>query len=159
MRRLSDYSYNLFFVFTLISLIVSCDQSPKRKAETSIKKYLTEHMHDPRSYEPVSFEKIDSNFSSFSDTERYKQLDQLYKASRFNTNSAVPLEKRMAEMDSLRNLIEKERSAFKGKFEGFTIVHNFRAKNKMGALILTSQEFKLDPQFKITKMKEVGDTD
>ena len=58
-------------VFLIASaLLCSCSQSPQRKAEKLVENYLKENLHNPQSYEAISFSNIDTLFIKVGDKEQ-----------------------------------------------------------------------------------------
>ena len=55
-----------------VAVLASC--SPEKKAEKLIKKWMSENLNDPKSYEPVSFSTLDSILTEFEDTPEAQKL-------------------------------------------------------------------------------------
>jgi hypothetical protein len=157
------------FFYSLIVTLSSCNfltETNQQKAEKAIKQYLKENLHDPKSYEPVSFSELDSNFSSFEESEIGLRLNQIEDSLEIKLkvlnlksgNEKTPTEEAKIKEVSIK-IFEKLialpikrielSSEFKPEFIGYEINHTFRAKNSMGALRKTSNYFKLDKDFKI----------
>jgi PBP1b-binding outer membrane lipoprotein LpoB len=150
-------------IIMLIVLIFfnSCSVSPEEKAQDNVKKYLMGNMNDPKSYESVSFGKLDSMFSSFDESE---EGIELIKQEKELSDKLNELDEKINHTQSLSELSEIEKSgkiiiekrkniidlkfekslSYKGEFIGFELKHSFRGKNKMGGLVLENSTFILD---------------
>ena len=65
--------------FVLVILIFACSQkeTPQQKAEAAVKKYVRKNAHKPSSYEPISFGKLDSIYTT--EGTNYWELDVIRK--------------------------------------------------------------------------------
>jgi disulfide oxidoreductase YuzD len=158
----------LFFV-VLSFICVSCSKTPEQKAKQAVKDYLQKNLNDAKSYESVEFGKVDSVFSSFDES---KEGVELKLKEDVLSKRVVELSNRIdvAENNSeLKKIIEENKELtqkrkdlvdtifyksikYKGTFSGYKINHKYRAKNKMGAMVLTEDCFILDKNFAVTKV-------
>jgi hypothetical protein len=104
---------NILFLL-LITLTVSC-KSPgsgtsdlQNKAEETVKKYLADKLDDPKSYESVSFQPIDS----------IKEYQHSGEYVNFIKHGVLPLD-----------------TTNKVGFFGYTLPHEYRTNNKFGAKV------------------------
>ena len=152
----------LILFLLVIFTIFSCTKSPENQAKENVEKYIKTKLDDPKSYESVNFGKIDSMFSSFDESkegielklkenklsERSKEL-----SNRIDITESIPeLNKIIEENKELtqkrKDLIDtifNKSIKYKGAFCGYKIKHSYRAKNKMGGLVLDSCIVVLDP--------------
>lgn len=54
---------------SLFVFFASCTKSSENQAQENVKKYITTKMDDPKSYESVSFGKLEKGKSSYQDEE------------------------------------------------------------------------------------------
>jgi hypothetical protein len=148
-------------VLALVISIFSCNVSNENKAKTLVKDYLKNSLNDPKSYEEISWGKLDSSYSKidlFSDEDYLRQLDR--KADEISLNKYEPnrtlndMSRDIAELksiqkkaDSVGKLIEYKKVNFKPQFERFKINHIYRAKNAMGGLIIQKNTFYIADDF------------
>jgi len=109
----------------MILLLAAC--SKEDKAKKLIKESLSKTMNDYKSYEPVEYGRLDSNFTF------YKGWDY----SNINGLDYQEINKRFAQ-DSIA------KSKFVPQFNGFVMTHSFRGKNALGALILNTYRFEFN---------------
>lgn len=140
--------------------------NPENQAKENVEKYMKAKLDDPKSYESVSFGKLDSVFSPFDESKEGIELnlkeDKLSEreaelsAKVDVTESISELEKIIKESkeitqkrsDLIDTIIDKSLK-YKGTFCGYEITHSFRAKNKMGALVLDSCTVDLDTKMNV----------
>jgi hypothetical protein len=116
-------------LLTLLAIltIISTSCSKEDKAKKLIKAELSKNMNDFKSYEPVEFSKIDSAFTSYEGAEYERMLE--LPEDQFNE---------AMKKDSL------DRVNFKPVFKGYSMLHSFRAKNSLGAVVLNRYRFYFD---------------
>ena len=156
----------LILLLAIILFASSC--SNEQKAKKAIETYLSKTLHDFKSYEAVEFGKIDSSFTFFMDAEEFKTLDsrfdELVRAGHERDEASKSLhysnernleiindliEKHKFGSDSMRIIrekIEEFEHNFVREFNGYVVLHSFRAKNANGALVLSEKFFVLSPQ-------------
>jgi hypothetical protein len=123
-------------VFTLIFL-PSCSRTPEQKACIAIRKYLQENLNDPRSYEPGQFQ-VDPVYKSIPAYEKSRDsLFVLLKSEKLGAGD-------YATQDSLLRI--KYNSQM---MDGWNVIHSYRAKNALGALISNESEFYVDNEFNV----------
>lgn len=152
----------------------SCTKTNQQKAEALTKKYLDSTLNDPKSYEAVKFSKLDTLTESIDENAEYMKYEhakdslktiadsvQSAAIAAIGSSSADTAKLRM-QGDSIyalrkKNLEDEHTFAekFKGKPVGWVISHTYRAKNAMGALIVTTNLFRFDQA--LTKVTDVKD--
>lgn len=158
----------------LIALLFSsaCSANKEDKAKKLVKLYLDSSLNDPHSYEPIKFSKLDTLRSPAEETIEYKkftkQLDSIHILAN-NLNEQMDNAKTIRQLNLIskqdkkylkeqNELIDKRlvyALGYKGKPEGFSINHRYRAKNSFGALGIHSTNFKIDSNMtKIWDVKE-----
>lgn len=159
------YSY-----FLLLLLGLSCKTSDQTAVQNNVQDYLSKNLDDNKSYEPVKFGTLDSNFSQFEGSERWAELEvdnkrwsdsaffalemaggvnfKSLSRARFYTDEASRYN-RLA--DSTSKLLTKEEAEFKPEFVGYKINHSYRAKNKMGGVQLYDRKFLADKNLQVFK--------
>lgn len=152
----------------LLCIIAACNSStPQQKAEKAVSNYLKQTLNDPTSYQPVKFDSLQNDSSSFFNTADYKRLNDsskkyegIYKAIKKDgeindmslsdqletlKEARVYTQKSSAYIDTMLSLSK----SFKREKIGYTIQHSYRAKNQMNALVLKNETFYLDTLFNI----------
>jgi hypothetical protein len=148
-----------------IALLVSCSKSPEEQAKENIEKFITSKMDDPKSYESVSFGKLEKTKSSVNDDDKYFELvkEELHidslatisynDAMNFTSDKAIAsATKNYEEINKLLQSQIQEVKEYKKKYNPvdiYKIKHSYRGKNKMGALILDSCTVILDKDLKV----------
>lgn len=168
--------------FILFFIIAACDkQTPQEKAKKLIKDHLFATLHDFKSYEEVSFDKLDSSFTSIQDDSLYKiygdVVDELLKTSkRANDNAEIyaglsyynHLAKRYINesrtaTDSGMIIIEKMKNLeanFRPAFNGWKMKHSYRAKNLSGNTSISHNLYYFDKDLtKILHNMDIGAPD
>lgn len=156
-------------ILGLSLLSISCSKTLEQQAQENIKVYLSKKLDDPRSYEAVSFGKLEKDRSSYKDDPKYLKLikEELKTDSIANVsyqqamtfthkNTITSAIKTYKQVSVIRDVEIKDIKKFKKNYkpvDRFTIKHSFRAKNKMGALILDSCTVILDKQLSVTDIK------
>jgi len=144
----------LILFLLVIFTIFSCTKSPENQAKENVEKYIKTKLDDPKSYESVSFGKFQRNKSTFKDDEKYKslileaeQMDKKVQNAYDFAMSMTHAETIKSATDSYKRLESMQSSNFETikKFEKeyvpvdiYKIKHSYRAKNKMGGLVLDS---------------------
>lgn len=159
-----------FLLFSLLLLeLTSCSKSPQQIIESKIKNFMNENLNDPKSYEAISFSKIDTIWTKFDESDNGKEISSKYFNAQFSLKQALlninsddakriypnavfedSIKYYQNITDSLKPLYEKGLSDFKPTPESFYIQHSYRAKNKMGALIKDDITFYFDDNLNIT---------
>ena len=134
--------------FVLVILIFACSQkeTPQQKAEAAVKKYVRKNAHKPSSYEPISFGKLDSIYTT--EGTNYWELDVIRKNLVAQYNDAR--KKGMTTVaDSLRaELLRINLEMESGKiFTGLKIYHISQGKNELGETVMNRGSFYLDSNF------------
>jgi len=144
---------NLIYLF-IVGLALSSCNSNDNAAKSLVSDYMAKSLMDASSYESVEFTELDSTFSIFYFTTeatllRTKRdlahtrafgftLDNIGKNSSSILDSIRVYEQMEQEMQLL--LDEKEQY-YEGRFDGWTTVHTYRAKNGFGAYRLGKFRF------------------
>ncbi|QXU39807.1 hypothetical protein [Pedobacter sp. D749] len=155
----------------LVLCLFACkpNVTKQQQAEVLVKKYLDSTLNDPKSYEAISFEKLDSTYTSFkysSESEVYnKKIDSLNDVlsiidSKISTYTMAQLKQAQVDDKRISKQVEeildaKAKAAlkYKGDFTGYSIIHYYRAKNGFNAIIKTSNTFMIDST--LTKVWDV----
>jgi len=148
----------LMLFIVIASFCFSCAQNPQKKAEEGVKNYLKENLNDWDSYENVSF----SNFVVINPNAEVKDSipDSLNIEVEIDTTSISlettdeELDRKSKELDDkLNKLLELNKIIAKRTEQqtAYSITHKYRAKNKLGAIILDEQKYILDKNFKVIK--------
>jgi hypothetical protein len=146
----------LMLFFVIASLCFSCGQSPQKKAEEGVKNYLKENLNDWDSYENVSF----SNFVVINPNAEIKDSIPDSLNIEVDTTSINPdmsledMEKSFAKHNEFLRKSKQLEALIEKRIEqktAYSITHKYRAKNKLGAIILDEQTYILDKYFKVIK--------
>jgi hypothetical protein len=157
-------------LLTILFALNSCNKNPQKIAEDNIAKYLAKHLNDPKSYQPDSFGKLDSIFSSFYDTKEGIELmtaygdlgkdmrevqSKIYSAKSISDLDKIEEQEKIfsEKRDSISELMDEKELKYKGNLTGFRTTHSYRAKNKMGALVLEENAFLLDKDLEVIRMR------
>ncbi len=143
-------------LFSPLIFITGCSNqtelTAEQKADTLIRHYLDSTLDDPRSYEAVKFEKMDTVMTDYRDDPGYYELP-VFGSSQAITdmgNNFQDYELKDSQgyydhMDKLRQLaIDSLAMIHKPKVKWYRIVHTFRARNSYNALVLHTMEFNID---------------
>jgi len=146
----SHHRMNKLLPILFCLLILSSCQSPQGKMETAIKDHYTQNGagHDlTELYEPLTFSKPDSTFTSAETTDAYKALAKKYEAAnkfvldanagKIKTDPAT-LEKMTQVRLNCISQAYKMKDTYKGTFNGWKMKHTYRGKNKMTNLVMES---------------------
>lgn len=122
--------------------------TPQQKAETLVKNYLDSALNDPKSYEPIAFKPVDSTFTSFKYSDEAlvfnKKVDSLNNIIFDLITKSKDDSKQSKEVAALNDAKSDAATKYKGKFKGFSIVHEYRAKNGFNAIIKSTNTFLID---------------
>jgi len=159
-----------FIVLSFIGMsLFSCTKSPEDKAKENIEKFITSQMDAPRSYEPVSFGKLEEGKSIYQDEKKYKKLLLEYNEMSKRTDDAYNLAMSMTHENTIKsatksynslsamrssvlNQIDKYIKTYK-QIDIYKIKHSFRGKNKIGTLVLDSCTVILDKNLNVKFIK------
>jgi len=151
-------------LFLLFLFSCSKTETRQRKAEMLVKKYMETALDDPSSYEPIGFDTLDSIFEIYELSPEHEKIEKrtrsldslklelevksdLYLINHPRSNYSN-LESRINQIDKDKKLLDQqdsiEKSKFKGAFKYMGLTHEYRAKNKFGAVIKTSTDFTFD---------------
>ena len=153
----------LITILCLTTIMFSCSFTPQQKCEKAVKEYLLKNLDDNKSYESVEFYDFRIDSTKFENTTIYIDYHNnlyYYKADSIKSVSNDPfLELSMSDRPPLKTQKEKLEKLlivyndnlknFNSKFDCFFIKHKFRAKNKMGGVVLTNSYFALNSNFKV----------
>jgi len=155
----------IILILTIVTALVSCSKSQENQAKENVKKFITSKMDDPKSYESVSFGKLEKTKSSVNDDDKYFELvkeelhiDSLSTASyndamtftHENTiKSATENYERLNKLLQDQIQVVKEYKRNYKPIDIYKIKHSYRGKNKMGALILDSCTVILDKELNV----------
>jgi pyruvate/2-oxoacid:ferredoxin oxidoreductase beta subunit len=156
---------------SLVIAFASCTKSPENQAQENVQEYITTKMDDPKSYESVSFGKLEKGKSSYQDEEKYKNLVLEYNDMDKRVSDAYDLALSMThentiksatesyeKLASMRSSVLTETEQYLKKYKSvdiFKMKHSFRGKNKMGAIILDSCNVILDKNLKVKLVKQL----
>lgn len=151
-------------------LMASCTSTPtpEEQAKKLITDYIMANANDPKSYEAVSFGTLDSTFSSYYASDRYKELDSIRenlekrkivyemflnwsnKGNKYLDSIEFCLDKQI----EINNKMTSEAENYKGNHFGWKMSHRYRAANGFGAITLGTTTFFFNKEFtEITRTK------
>lgn len=114
------------FIFVVVLFAYSCDSNKhQHKAENLVKEWIKTNLDDPKSYTPISFSQLDSIF--IEDTDDHVKV-----------------------LTTRENLTQNGNKV--GSFEYLQIIHQYRTKNKFGAVQKYTHTFYFDKD--LTKIKD-----
>ncbi|WP_316815460.1 hypothetical protein [Pedobacter nyackensis] len=170
----------LLVIFTTLS-VFGQTAIEIQKAKSACSAYLKRNLNNPSSYQPSSWSKLKKTYTAFEDTKKVKRIDDILESF---TNGKDALQgkiwdaKRRADgdytqdstykyyvnmqnevnlsTDSLNALRSSLEKSYKPIFDGYSIEHSFRARNKFNALVLQNHIFILNKTFKVISS---GDTE
>ena len=167
---------NLYFVIFVLMLL-SCTQSPEKKAQKAVTTYLQQNLDDWKSYESISYSSIDSLMTNFEDDHKILLSDSSSTIRILNASielrdfyiSIYDIEganKVKKECDSvyikiniIDSLLLKCRKSWESSFAGYSIKHKFRAKNKIGNSQLHEVYFQVNSDFtSVEPIFDLGDS-
>ena len=144
---------------TLAVSFLSCNNKTAltndQKADTLVRHFLDSTLNDPKSYEAIKFEKLDTVMTVYTDDPAYKKLPIAGIDQRLDDVVAryEIYEKRMdngyyEKLDKLNQAAQDSlEKVYKPKIKGYHVKHSFRAKNGFNALTLHSMGFNIDTGF------------
>jgi hypothetical protein len=169
-----------FLLLPCIFLSVSCGKSPEEKAKSLIKEELRTTLHDFKSYEPVTYGKIDSSFTSWVDLPEFENNDikrEVYSkqmkdygekalsyAGLIYSQSSYKLCLKYMEEAKDSAIVYSQRNmhiieTFKVKFKGYQMQHSYRAKSLSGNLGIHHHMYYFDSSFtKIIGQKDISES-
>jgi len=148
-------------VLSLI-FITSCRhfQTKEGIAHRIVKEYLDSTLNDPKSYESVSFSKLDTGSSNYLNSPNYVKLQDslISHTSELSSlkidlqfpdlyNSKVikyKIKKLLSDSVYYQKKMDSVENNFKTEQTGWILTHTYRAKNGFGALGLHTTVFELD---------------
>jgi hypothetical protein len=135
----------LILLSLITSLFFACNTSDEEKAKNLVKEYLNKNLNDPKSYEEVSWGKLDSSFITFDEMyaielARSKRLAEDAK-SELETGDINLGNEYKRSYDSLNLVLENLQKEFKPKFNSLMIHHTYRGKNALGAVVIQEKTF------------------
>jgi hypothetical protein len=179
--------FKLLLTTALFILIIRLDGHCQNtvKIHAEVTKYLNNNLNNPGSYKPVSWGKpekdyYDFQFQSFADSNNVKAIpkliaeqailakikDERIKAQVY-TNDLLRdtlyqrVSKRLVSdekiIDSLKIAVANPKILHRYIFQGYTILHTFRATNAYNALMLTTYVFYCDKNLKVKRMVTLED--
>jgi glycyl-tRNA synthetase alpha subunit len=156
---------------SLVIAFASCTKSPENQAQENVQEYITTKMDDPKSYESVTFGKLEKGKSSYQDEEKYKNLVLEYEDMDKRVSDAYDFAMSMTHEETIKratksyNSLTSMRSLYLTQIEKyiktykpvdiFKIKHSYRGKNKMGALILDSCKVIMDKDLKVKFVQQM----
>lgn len=159
--------YLSFLVFVLT--LVGCN-SIENKAQKLIKDYLSKNLNDASSYESIEFSALDSTFSNFYFSPEGKELlekQDFANKRAFELTMTDILEENVLIQDSIRiykqieesckNEYEEKALTYVGDFNGWKMSHKYRAKNALGATIISTTKFTFDKDLSEVKSAKNAD--
>lgn len=134
-----------FLIFLFCTVLFSCASKSDDKVEASIKSYMKQNMNDFNSYEPVETSKPDSFYLFYNQTAAGRA--EWAKVDNHDPTDLLATPDSAITPDSLDRLTEK---TIKSKtFYGWKVFHKYRAKNAVGATILSQDTFYFDRNFQL----------
>jgi hypothetical protein len=158
------------YLIPLIFLTACHSKTRTETAQDLVKHYLDSTLNDPKSYEPLEFSKLDSLYLRYHDSPEYAAL--LTKKTDFDSKKDSMVNVLIKDIDhfsekkedafkksadSIQAIIEKNETTYKGPFNGYAIIHNYRGKNALGGVVKTSMLFTFDKN--LTKVTEASNND
>ena len=134
--------------FIIILVALSCKSAgtynPNERAKDSITAFLKKTMNDPKSYESVSFGKLDTIYWDFSESEEYK----------IHYDKRRKMHKGEISTDSIIRDYKRISDSFVPTIKNYEMEHSARGTNAMGALIFRSTVFILDSNLSVVDIKD-----
>ena len=155
-----------------IALILFSCSSSDDKAHENVSDYIKSKLDDPKSYESDSFGKLEPIKEELENNPEFIKLYDLYKSQ---SEHELSMYSSLLKSDSIRHpdtykttkeyytsakdssekvlaKLQSYRTSFKPS-DMFAIKHRFRAKNKMGGLVLDSCTAYLDKEYNVKYLK------
>ena len=145
------------FIALVFLFACSNEQTSQQKAEDAVKKYIKQNAHDASEYKPLHFGKLDSLYTTDSDT--YDELDAKRKSIVASYNYARSQDNK-ASSDSIRaELLKINKQMDAGKqFSGLKIYHISQGKNEAGETVMNRGSFYLDTNYLVTEFVMTEDS-
>lgn len=160
----------LYIAATALLLGACAKPAPtnEEKAQKLINEFIMANANDPKSYEAVSFGTLDSTFSSYYASDRYKELDSIREnlekrkivyemflnASKKGNKYLDSIEFCLDKQIDINNKMTSEAENYKGEHFGWKMSHRYRAANGFGAITLGTTIFYFDKELtEITRTK------
>jgi len=162
----------------LVTSFACSKTSPEEKAKKLIKDHLYVTLHDFKSYEPVKFDKLDSNYTSYLTDPQYKRWKKKYdefidESRRAHEMAGIYagsyylasyykkyMKQASTAMDSASILLDKITDLaknFKHEFIGWRMSHSYRSKNLQGNLGIHHYEYYFDKELtKVVDHEDIG---
>lgn len=155
----------IILLLVLSVALFSCSKSPEEQAKSNISEYLKKNMDDPSSYESVEFGKLDTLHKSFDESTeglvlrekdaklslRVQELSNKLDSPDLTLKEVKSIQKENEQITrdrlAINDVMAKKTLTYKGDVNGYSMVHKFRGKNKLGAKILNETNFLLDTKF------------
>lgn len=173
----------LFYLIPLV-ILFSCGGPNKEKpiekplsekVNDTCHSFLLSYLNDPSSYSSIKWEKLDSFYvdSLFtSGPYRNQRIDYVIDSTytdlikremkrgniseKFNPYEEDAIKYRPG-AKNYKYLLDSLNKEFKNEFVGYTVIHEFRSKNKFGALQLRKAKFWVGRNFEIINGSEIMD--
>lgn len=165
-----------FSIITLVILLISCS-SPEQKAKKAIKEYLKYTLNDFKSYEPVSFGKIEVAYSNYEDSPIVKQYfdeaEKFLEKAKENNEEAdnwgyehtiirdsyrKQANEALDRADKIMQKVDSIKLHFVPTVIGQKMTHMFRARIPAGGYKLNDYIFYFDKEFsKVTKSIDLSE--
>lgn len=160
---------------------VSCNTSPEDNAKKLIKNHLHETLHDEKSYESVSYGKLDSVYTTIFDDDLYvvsnakflsysdkfdsemKDFDlysDMYSQS-YRNKAILAYNNATKYLDSIKlygTISDSIKNNFTPAFKGWSMKHSYRANNASGNKTIGHFRFYFDKDItEIIDTKDIGE--
>jgi len=83
-------------MFIIAAIFAGCSPSNEKRAQKLVKEYMIVNLKDPKSYESISFSKLDSLFSPYISTQEGERLFTLSSYNGIYGNKKDEFEKRIS---------------------------------------------------------------
>ncbi len=139
----------------LLSLLISCNTTPQGQAEKLVKNYLDKTMNDPSSYESISFTPLDSTFTEYAKSVEAAKIQAEISKLQWQSDSLKYADKpaealiKIREAIALDSIYNLNKDNYKGEFNGWVTIHNYRGNNAMGGKVKAKTAFFLNPDLTI----------
>jgi hypothetical protein len=160
-----------YFIIILSTFLIACKSNTEiqdEKIKAVISEYVNKNFNDPKSYESIEFSKLDTvmgypinilrkldtlrnSIKSFDETQA--QIDEIMIGSGISSDHHV--------YDSIKEIYLSEENALlkSTKVKYYKIDNKYRAKNKMGALVIGISRYVLDSNLVIIDSEEIDERD
>jgi hypothetical protein len=138
-----------------VIVLFSCAGN-KNKVDEAVESYVKKHTNDPSAYQPIE-SKVDSLFiQSYEETKEGMYLADSVKRLNGSLLDNMNLfdEKYKEAIGRIKDTLDARNRRFTPVWYGWKVIHNYRAKNALGALISTVDTFYVNKDNKVVK---VGD--